>query len=524
MRLRAWAPALVASSLLAATPAAAEQPSPAPAAPAAPATAPAEPAEAVAPDSPRASVRHFLDLCRVGEYAEAAGYLDVAEGQRAEGAQLARRLKAVLDRQIWIDPNRLSPRSLGDHVDKLPLGVEEIGTIPGPNGPEPVRLVRRHLPDGARWIFSRSTVDHIDAWYERLRDRWLQDHLPERLLRTGPRDLQYWQWIALPVLFVLSLVAGKILGFATRRALRRVVTRTKATWDDALLARLGGPFTSLWALGVVYLVLPELALYPPAQAFITRVLHVAFFVASLWLVERCIDVAVARLLDVPAKRSRSAARPLVPLVSRALKTALVATAFVALLSVLGYPVASLVAGLGIGGVALALAAQKTVENLFGSLSIGIDQPFRIGDPITVEGISGTVESIGLRSTRIRTIDRTLVTIPNGKLADMRIESHAARDRMKFACVLSLDRAAGPDAARAVIDGARAMLEAQPKIWAEVSVSLARIRDEAFDVEVLAFFQTTSTKEFLRLRQEALLGLLAVVEKAGVKLKAPLGTA
>ena len=252
-----------------------------------------------------------------------------------------------------------------------------------------------------------------------------------------------------------------------------------------------------------------------------RVLHASFFVGMFWFVERSIDVAGARVLTLPTTRGNSAARSLVPLGARALKVALVVVAVVATLSVLGYPVGSLVTGLGIGGVALALAAQKTMENLFGSLSIGVDQPFRVGDYITVDGLSGTVESIGLRSTRVRTLDRTLVTIPNGKLADLRIESFAERDRIKLACVLNLDRASTAAEVRAVVDGARALLKARPKIWKDVTVSMARIGEASLDVEILVWFETTSWDEFVQLREGTLLGLLEVVEKAGARLATPL---
>ena len=100
---------------------------------------------------------------------------------------------------------------------------------------------------------------------------------------------------------------------------------------------------------------------------------------------------------------------------------------------LGYPVASVLAGLGIGGLALALAAQKTVENLFGSVSLAADEAIRLGDTVRIDNLQGTVEGIGLRSTRVRTPERTLVTIPNGLLAGQRIESLTARDRMRLAC-------------------------------------------------------------------------------------------
>jgi hypothetical protein len=126
-----------------------------------------------------------------------------------------------------------------------------------------------------------------------------------------------------------------------------------------------------------------------------------------------------------------ASRSLLSLGARIGKVALGIMALVAVISELGYPVTSLIAGLGIGGLAFALASQKTVENLFGAFSIGVDQPFCEGDFIKVEDFSGTVEAIGLRSTRIRTLDRTLITVPNGKLAEMRIETFAVRDRIRL---------------------------------------------------------------------------------------------
>jgi MscS family membrane protein len=193
---------------------------------------------------------------------------------------------------------------------------------------------------------------------------------------------------------------------------------------------------------------------------------------------------------------------------------------ISFLGAIGLPIASLLAGLGIGGIALALAAQKTVENLFGSISIGIDQPFRVGDFITVENVVGTVESIGLRSTRVRTLDRTLVTIPNGKLADLRIESFAERDRIRFLCVLGLTRETRAAAVREVLESARTCLREHPKVWPDLSVSLVRVTDVSLDVEISAWFSTTDFSEFLRIREEMLLALLEIVERAGTELAYP----
>src|SRR5690606_29192788 len=110
-------------------------------------------------------------------------------------------------------------------------------------------------------------------------------------------------------------------------------------------------------------------------------------------------------------RGKPAARSLMPIAMRVSKVVVAIIAIISLLSYLGYPVAGLIAGLGIGGIAIALAGQKTVENLFGAFSIGVDQPFREGDFVNVDGVLGTIEQIGLRSTRLRTLDRTVVAIP-----------------------------------------------------------------------------------------------------------------
>jgi MscS family membrane protein len=471
------------------------------------------PAPDVAPDSPRASLKRFLDLCRAGEYADAADYLDLAEADKSRGPLLARHLNAVLERRLGGKLDQISPLPLGDRSDKLPPGVEEIGGIAGRSGIEPVRLVRRIGPDGGRWYFSRASVEKIDDWYSHLRDRWLQDLLPEVLLRRGPKDLVWWQWIALPLLFVVALGLGHVLGYLTRRGIARLAAHTQAKWDETLLARLRAPLTLAWATAAVDFAYPFLELFPAAEVFLSRVLRAGFFVALFWFAIRGIEMTGERVLEHPTTRENPAARSLIPLVTKVAKITAIVIAAIAVLSELGYPVTSLVAGLGIGGIALALAAQKTVENLFGSLSIGIDQPFRVGDYITVDTIAGTVESIGLRSTRIRTLDRTLVTLPNGKLADMRVESFAERDRIRFTCVLNLPRSTKAAAVRDVLLSARTLLQDHEKVWPEITVALSRVGEQSLDVDITAWFITTSGAEFAELREDVLLRLLEIVEAA-----------
>jgi MscS family membrane protein len=183
-----------------------------------------------------------------------------------------------------------------------------------------------------------------------------------------------------------------------------------------------------------------------------------------------------------------------------------------------------VAGLGLGGLALALAAQKTVENLFGAFSIGVDQPFREGDFVKVEDFVGTVEAIGLRSTRFRTLDRTIVTLPNGKVADMRLESFAVRDRLRLASVIGLVYETTVAQMREVLSGFEQVLRAHPKIWPDnVVVRFREFAGSSLDIEVMAWFQTSDWREFQLIRQDVLLQFMEVVERVGTSFAFPTQT-
>lgn len=479
---------------------------------------------AAAPSSPRVSMATFLQLTRAGRYEEAASYLELPRGSD-RGAELARQLRVVLDRNLWVDLDQLSGLPGGKADDELPPGTDELGRLPGRDGePVPVRIVQRTRGGEPRWVFTSETVANIVPWYASVDGRWLHEHLPPILLRPGPKALMWWQWLALPLLCLLAWGAGKVLSRLTEFVLGRLSSRTETRWDDTLLHHMREPFTFGWALITLGASLSLLSLNPAGGAFLAQATRVGLFIAFFWVLIRLVHTGGQFIVQSGWSRLNPASRSLVPLAARVTKVAVFAVAVVAVVSEMGYPVASLVAGLGIGGLAVALAAQKTVENLFGAFSLGVDQPFREGDFVKVEDFVGNVETIGLRSTRIRTLDRTLITLPNGKLAEMRIESYAERDRMRLACIVGLVYGTTAEQMRTVLAGLERTLRAHPRLWQEaLTVRFQKFGESSLDIEVMAWFQTQDWAEFQGMRQDILIEFMDVVEKAGTSFAFPTRT-
>jgi MscS family membrane protein len=348
--------------------------------------------------------------------------------------------------------------------------------------------------------------------------------LPETFRARGPWGLLVWQWCALPIIAFLAAVVGIILGRVSRWVLGLLTRRTSMSWDDELLALITGPLYWFWGLVVARIMVAGVGLPGRTVGGLEKWLRAATVLVLFWAIFRVVGAIGRNAQSAAWATSHPSMRALVPLSVRIGRVAVVTIGLVAVLADLDYPVASLLAGLGIGGLALALAGQKTVENLFGAFSIGLDQPFSVGDTINVDGTMGTVEAIGLRSTRIRTFDRTMITIPNGRLAEMKVESFAARDRIRFNCVVNLVLSTSSSQLRQVVAGLEAALRAQPKTFQDdVVVRLRAFATEALELEVNVWFLTTDYNEFGRIRQDLLLAFMEIVEEAGTSFAFPTRT-
>ena len=333
------------------------------------------------------------------------------------------------------------------------------------------------------------------------------------MLRLGPGDLAIWQWLGLAVVIVAAWLVGYALTWIVVRTATAMTSRTTTTFDDELVARLRSPIRWMITVGLVRTQIRLLDFGPAAHGFAMSVLLATFAFILVWGTLRGIDVAISRMTTAAWAVRRPASRALLTLMGRI--GIVIVIAGIGFLSGLGLPVASLLAGLGIGGIALAFGAQKTVENLFGAVAIGVDQPLREGDFVKVEAdVMGTVETVGLRSTRIRTLDRTMVTLPNGKLADMRIETYASRDRCRLHAMLGVVYGTTSEQLREILAGFERTLRAHPAIWQDdMIVRFTQFGESSLDIEVMAWFKTSDFNQFRAWRQEILIAFMEIVEQA-----------
>jgi MscS family membrane protein len=468
-------------------------------------------------DTPRTAAVGFLQAARDGDYARAATYLDLRRlppAQREErGPELARRLKWILDRTLWVEPEALSDDPDGHRDDDLAPRLDRVGTITTSRGPVDV-LLERGVADGG-WQIAASTVAHIPALYAEFGVGPLADLLPAPLLDVHVLEIALWQWFGLVLIVLAALAIAWIGARVLIRGLRPLAARLGPSVEAELLAGETGPLRLAIGLGVFAAGVLALRLALPALGFFLAVERGLAVVTLAWFGMRGIELAMAAANRRLALQGRRDATAVMAVGRKALKVGMFVIAMLALLQNLGVNVTGLLAGLGIGGLAVALAAQRTVENLFGGISLLVDQPVRVGDFCRFGDRIGTVEEIGLRSTRVRTLDRTVVSVPNAEFATLQLENFAVRDRIWLGATLGLRYETTPEQLRYVLVEVRKMLYAHPRVHPDP----ARIRFVGFgasslDLEIFAYVLTADFGEFLGIREDLYLRIMDIVAAAG----------
>ena len=457
----------------------------------------------------------FLTAAHKGDWKTASLYVDIAKGD--DPLELATQLSVVLDQGLPATLNQLSDQPTGDLKDNLPTNQELAGTIQTNGGPLNVILERVRRGTQSVWLFSHETLKEIPAVYDEFNPSWIASYVPHPLLRRGWLGVPVWQWLVLLMGVALAMLAAAIVRRIVVPVLRRLLRSVAAVEDEYLLHGVTGPLRGLIALLVLEVTISLLRLPLFARQLWNFAGGALAIIFAGWLVARTISISgrlVGRHLD---RRGGADATAVIRLCERTLIVITFAVVVVQLLRLvhLVKDVSTLVAGLGVGGIAIAFAAQKTLENLFGGISIIFDRTIRVGDSCRIGDQTGTVEDIGLRSTSLRTDARTVLTVPNGQLSAMNVENFGKREKIYFRHIVGIRYETTANQMRVLLDALRKLLADDPRVEPNTSrVRLIRLAPSSLDLEVAAYILTLDGLKFLETQEDLLLRIMDTIEANG----------
>jgi MscS family membrane protein len=471
--------------------------------------------------TPYGAVIGFLQAANKGDYELASKYLEGKQSARRK-ADLARNLHVVLNRGLKIGPDDLSKAAAGTLDDGLAANLEKVGTATF--GSESLDVVLRltKAPDAAPlWLFSTETLLGVAAAADQLEAPWAEAIWPESFREI--RFLSYPLFTWLNVLVSLPLLVG--IAWPLTRGLLRLLHPLDLRHDgESVLAQIKW-LLFLLIFSLLARVVATQAATVEGRIFVTTAANMFIVVAAGWLLIRLTNL----LSRLKTRNLRQAGLPGKIAAVELSNWLLVSVWFIGglflILRNLGFELTAVIAGLGIGGLAFAFAAQKTIENLFGTVMVVADEAIQVGDLCQAGGIEGRVESIGLRSTWIRTVDRVLVSVPNGQLAAGTIGNVARRDKFLFRHKIRLGYETTAAQLRQVLAEVRKMMLEHAKLEAAtVRTRLIRFADDCLELEAFAYAATREESVFLEIQEELLLRIVDIVEASGAAFSLPVQAA
>jgi MscS family membrane protein len=480
---------------------------------------PEVPKDALGRATPRGAVIGFLTESQKGNAEIAALYLNTPlRGKDVE--ILAQQLAAVLNSRLPARLNEISDQPDGSLSDPRNPDRDIIGTIKTAKGDLDIAVERVDREKvGKVWLFSEKTLASIPEVFKELNTYALEDHLPDFLITTRLLDIPLFEWLAvfvgMPfVYFLIGLLDRVVSWFVSE--LRRQVLQTTDPRNRSILLR---PIRLLLLALFIRWLSFKVQLPLLARQFWSSI-------ALLLAVSGCVSLLV--LLNgwgerylVRRRRGLSGSASVLRLVRRVIDVLILFSAVLFVFYHFGINPTAALAGLGVGGIAIALAAQRTLENVIAGVSLVADQAVRVGDFLNAGEIQGTVEEIGLRSTRLRTLNRTVVSVPNSQIANMSLEIASARDKYWFHPLLTLRYETTVSQMKSVISGVRQLLTEHVSVERDsVRVRFISLAAHSMDVEIVAYLSAVDWNNFLEIQEELLLGILQAVEKAGTAIAFP----
>ncbi len=467
--------------------------------------------------TPRGTIIGFNLAVHRNDFVSAARYMQVSAAQRASTEALARDLTELMDRYYTQLVTAMSALPEGALNDGLPPNRERVGPLTIGGKSLDIGLVRvNELQAGPVWLISSETLAQVPALHEAMGESWVERLMPKPLVSHTFFGTSLAQWIVwaasigIPLLLLwlvsrLSVVLARTkIGDPARR-------RLVDSWYAA--ARL--PMVVLFTLAIQLAAMPFLGFSLGFRLGNGRIALGCSVAAFAWLIWRLLTLLCARARIVAQRMDQAGTKSLVLLGERVFKVLIILVAVFWILTIAGVDMTTALAGVGIGGIAVALGAQKSVENLLGGIFLLTDKALAVGDLCRISNRLGVVEDITLRSVRLRTPEQTLLSIPAGILAQANIENFATREKIPIQTILRLRYGTTAEQLRAALDGIHALLAQHPKLETETSrIRLVDFGANAIEFELFANVLTSDMLEFLSVREDLLLQIAVIVESAG----------
>lgn len=477
------------------------------------------PKDTLGRDTPRGAVLGFLAAARRGNSQLAALYLQTPlRGESAE--TLGEELATVLDRRLPARLTQLSDKPEGSLSDPLLPDEDLVGTIQTDDGKLDIVVERVDRGKGGKvWLFSAKTLDAIPDVYQELGAPAVEKVLPKFLVERRLGTIPLFEWLAVfvgvPLLYLftglLSWVLGLVIGTVRRR-----LRKDPSLKNPQVLPR---AVRLLLVAGAIRWLLASVGLSLLARQFWSTVALMMAVLACMWLL--MLVNSWGERYAAKRRQERSGSASVLRLIRRVVDGVILFAGLLFILYHFGINPTAALAGAGVGGIAVALAAQKTLENVVAGISLIADQAVGVGDTLKLGEMVGTVEDVGLRSTRIRTADRTMVSVPNGQIANMSVETLSARDNFWFHPVVGLRYETGAEQLRIIISRIHKLLDEHSNSDSpSVRVRFIRLGAFSLDIEIVAYFFARDWNHFLEIQQELLLNIMEIVHDEGAEIAYP----
>jgi MscS family membrane protein len=469
----------------------------------------------------------FLEACHNERYVQASYYFDLrnlsTRERITEGPEYAKEVADVLDRDAHFELNLLSDSPDGSANASLNGYRDLLISIPLDGEQVDLYLQRESRPGiGNIWLISQDSVEKLPLLTAFDQETPMERRLPVVLVATKFLGTSIWIWFALVLSAGLLSLLSRLLSKILIAILKPIIKGYAKSAESYRLETFTEPLRLLVSISVFRAVIEFLDPSALLRDYLLKLLILLFALGAGSLIMRIIDAVFDRIRSRMDSRERSLTFSVLPLGVRSLKVAVFCIFVLFTLSGWGYNTNTILAGLGVGGLAVALAAQKTIENFFGGVSVITDRPVLVGDYCQFGTQTGTVEDIGLRSTRIRTLDRTLVTIPNAQFSSMTLENFSRRDRIWFHPTLRLRRWTPAEKIQPFMDKIVEVLKGEPLISVgNVPLRFSKIDDQSLNIDIFVYAQTTDYDEFLQLQSRLLLAFLKAGQEMDVSFAIPI---